>query len=845
MSIQQDHTTRRSRPLLSVKMLFVGAGPAGLAPLVWAAQHGMLARVAVEGLAVVERSSHLGAGGLCEHAIGSDTLAETFLECLADGSEPRLVALRDHEATLRLAAYTGGSAPLPIVAAFLSVLGNTMQQILLSCGAMVLMEHEAEQSRQLSDGKWCTRVIGPEGQTQDIVSERLVLATGAEQLINDIAHERIGERALLPALADRVMLSREALAHGGAARIATRLAGCSDPKVAIIGSSHSALASANLLLAKDTNIGFAKDAISLLHRRALRVFYPSIEDALADGYADFDADDVCPRTHRLFRLAGFRLEARDLARQALGIGNAPPEPRLRLCALTGANGHLEAWRILDEADLVIVALGYRPRALRLLDSRGQMIPLAAHAARGAALVDRECRVIDASRNPVSGVLALGLAAGFVPKGAMGGEPSFKGQTNGLWLWQNDIGAMIMQTCLRERSARPRRKIPRLHAVLIVGTRPEAIKLAPVTLAMRATAGITASIWCTGQHAQWAPMTLSFFGLRPERIIETTDTGNGLARLGGTLLLGLHAAILEVRPDIVVVQGDTSSAFAGAVAAAYAGIPVVHVEAGLRSGDRRMPFPEEAHRRAIAQFTALHCAPTEAAANHLREEGIDERDILLCGNTVIDALNYTRQIVPASQSVLRRASPNRPLLLLTCHRRESWGAVFIGICSAMRRLAQRGDCEIVFVLHPNPALADIAINMLSALPSIDLVAPLGYPDFVRLMTQAAVILTDSGGVQEEATALGTPLLVLRDKTERPEALSTGHARIIGTKEEGIVAAVAALLDDHAALSAPHVPSTVYGDGHAARRIVEAITNRWQGSDRRLRALRSAKQPLRAR
>ena len=446
-----DHMTdsRDWRPRLpiSVKVLFVGGGPAGLAPLIWAARHGLLAQVAV-GIAVVERGSEIGAGSLCEHAIGSDTFAETFLECIQNGAEPRLCALKDHEAAIRLAAYAGGSAPLSVVATFLAVVGRTMHEILLSCGATVLTAHEAVRSRRSSNGKWCTTIIGPDGKTRDVVSEHLVLATGAEQRIDDIAAERIGHRTLMPVLADRIMLSGEVIAHGGAARIAMRLADRADPKIAIIGGSQSALACADVLL-KHTGIAFAEAAISLLHRRPLRIFYPSTEAALADGYTDFSLADVCPVTHRLFRFRGFRFECGQLAKQLLGIGTAPPEPRLTLRVLTDGAAGLEAWRILDEADLVIAALGYRPRGLPLFDANGRPIPLAAHVTRGAALVDRECRVIDQSLNPVPGVFALGLAAGFIPNGAMGGEPSFVGQTNGLWLWQNDIGAMIMQSCLGE------------------------------------------------------------------------------------------------------------------------------------------------------------------------------------------------------------------------------------------------------------------------------------------------------------------------------------------------------------------------------------------------------------
>ena len=537
-------------------------------------------------------------------------------------------------------------------------------------------------------------------------------------------------------------------------------------------------------------------------------------------------------TQRLFRLAGFRLDARNLAKRALKIGNAVPEPRLRLCTLSGDGNETQAWQILDEADLVIAALGYRPRALRLLDLQGQPIVLEAHTTRGATLVDRECRVLDQFQRVVPGVLALGLAAGFVPSGPLGGEPSFKGQTNGLWLWQNDIGALIIRSISRERRSKAPRKTSRLRAALIVGTRPEAIKLAPVMLAMRGISGLTASIWCTGQHAQWAPQTLAFFGLKPDRIIHTTETANGLTRLSGTLLIGLEVAITAEQPDVIVVQGDTSSAFIGALAAAYAGIPLVHIEAGLRSNNSRLPFPEEAHRRSISHFADLHCAPTEVAVNHLRNEGIDERDILLCGNTVIDALHYIRQNSAVDQIPPDTVRSARRMLLLTCHRRESWGAPFNEICSAVRQIAEQSDCEIVFVLHPNPVLAETARAVLGGLQDVRLIAPLGYPQFVQLLAQATLILTDSGGVQEEATALGIPLLILRENTERPEALQTGNAWVVGTRAEDIIAAVCAVLADQSVLSARRLPSTVYGDGHAGRRIVKVMIERWLLSERRI-------------
>ncbi|KAA5612954.1 UDP-N-acetylglucosamine 2-epimerase (non-hydrolyzing) [Rhodovastum atsumiense] len=368
--------------------------------------------------------------------------------------------------------------------------------------------------------------------------------------------------------------------------------------------------------------------------------------------------------------------------------------------------------------------------------------------------------------------------------------------------------------------------PGLRVVLVVGTRPEANKLAPVALALRAQPGTEAMIWCTGQHARWAPDMLGHFGLAPDLDIAT-PAGNGeLGLLAAALMTRLWAALAASRPHVVVVQGDTASAFAAALAAFYARIPVVHVEAGLRSGDCRSPFPEEAHRRAIAGFATLHCAPTPAARDALLAEAIPARDILLSGNTVIDALRLIRRIAPAGGSLPLAAGRTRPLILVTCHRRENWGAPFLSVCHAARRLAGRGDCDVVFVLHPNPALAEAARAILAGGPRLHLVPPQDYPGFVALLARAALVLTDSGGVQEEAAALGVPLLVLREATERQEGLRSGVARLVGTQEAAILAAAASLLDDPAARAAMAVPSTVYGDGHAGKRIAAAIRARWQ-------------------
>jgi UDP-N-acetylglucosamine 2-epimerase (non-hydrolysing) len=361
----------------------------------------------------------------------------------------------------------------------------------------------------------------------------------------------------------------------------------------------------------------------------------------------------------------------------------------------------------------------------------------------------------------------------------------------------------------------------LHVVLIVGTRPEAIKLAPVAVALQARPKVKVSIWCTGQHQMWAIEMLAYFGLTPDRVFDLSQQPPGLAQLCSAMLAYLRTAFETEHPDVVLVQGDTSSAFAGALAAAYAGIPLVHVEAGLRSNNRHMPFPEEAHRRAIANFTSLHCAPTQIATDALLTEGVAAADILQCGNTVIDALQLVQRAVAAKDLFPEVGR----LILLTCHRRESWGEPFRAVCSAARQLANRGDCEIVFVVHPNPELIHVAHEMLSDHPGIRLVPPLGYPQFMHLLRRATLVLTDSGGIQEEAAALGTPLLVLRDTTERPEGIDTGTARLVGTTALAIVAAAAELLDNPAELAAMQIPCTLYGDGNAAARIASAVLDRW--------------------
>ena len=439
-----------------VNAVIIGGGPAGLAPLVWAARQGTLPSLSAGGLIVIERGSSVGAGSLGQHAIGSDTLADTFLECLEDSAEPRLTALRDHPAALALATYRGGSAPLPAAAAFLSALGAVLSDAIRSAGGQVLTGCEALWSRRRSDGAWQTRWRSMSGE-HEITSRYLVLAAGARECQAALYTRTVAGHTLLPRLAGKLMLSGAVLAAGGADEVARRLDGIVAPKVVIVGGSHSALATANLLLDHSLGTHLEAGAITLMHRRPLRVFYPSAAAAEADGYTDFDDDDICPVSKRLFRLAGFRLEARRLVMRALGIGGQAPEPRLRLHRLQDpgmgardtytSNAEAEARRLLDEADLVVAALGYRPSAPPVFDSNGDRLVLAEDETGPAPLVDRQCRVLDRHRLPIPGLLGIGLAAGFIPGGALGGEPSFRGQTNGIWLWQNGVGAMIVDVLL--------------------------------------------------------------------------------------------------------------------------------------------------------------------------------------------------------------------------------------------------------------------------------------------------------------------------------------------------------------------------------------------------------------
>lgn len=373
--------------------------------------------------------------------------------------------------------------------------------------------------------------------------------------------------------------------------------------------------------------------------------------------------------------------------------------------------------------------------------------------------------------------------------------------------------MITINSPRDRAARPR-------VLVTFGTRPEAIKLAPVVLGLHALDREFEVVLCsTGQHRELLDQSLEAFGLRPDLDLGLMRPGQSLIDLSSRALKKLDAAVRSVRPDVVLVQGDTTSAMAAALAAYLLQVPVGHVEAGLRTGDLYQPFPEEGNRRIVGTLASMHFAPTLTAARRLEREHVPSRDVYVTGNTVIDALLYTKgRQIPRARD--RRSSRRR--LLVTLHRRESLGRPLQELCRAILAIVVRNpDIEVVFPVHASPLVREPVYQILGAHPRIELCTPLGYAEFVALLDTCYLVLTDSGGIQEEAPALGKPVLVLRNKTERFEGIEAGTARLVGTNPQRVVEATERLLlneDEYRAMATAPNP---YGDGHAAERIVQAL------------------------
>jgi UDP-N-acetylglucosamine 2-epimerase (non-hydrolysing) len=371
--------------------------------------------------------------------------------------------------------------------------------------------------------------------------------------------------------------------------------------------------------------------------------------------------------------------------------------------------------------------------------------------------------------------------------------------------------------------------PSRRVLLIFGTRPEAIKLFPVVHALAGTSGIEVRTCVTAQHRGLLDQVLAIAGVRPDIDLNLMEPGQTLDRLTARLLTDLGKVMDAETPDRVIVQGDTATAMVGAMAAYYRKVPVSHVEAGLRSADIYQPWPEEVNRRIIAPIADQHFAPTETAADALRRENIDTATIHVTGNTVIDALLATRAriaaepMLAAGLDAFAARFADKRIILVTTHRRENFGGGMEDIARALCRIADRNDTAILFPMHPNPNVVAAMDKLLGARANVARIEPLDYPHFIRALELSHVVLSDSGGVQEEAPALGKPVLVMRETTERPEGVAAGTAKLVGTDPDRIVSEISTLLDVPSAYSAMARAHNPFGDGHASERIAGIVAH----------------------
>ena len=373
-----------------------------------------------------------------------------------------------------------------------------------------------------------------------------------------------------------------------------------------------------------------------------------------------------------------------------------------------------------------------------------------------------------------------------------------------------------------------------QVLFIFGTRPEAIKLCPIVRHMRAACtGIQVKVCVTAQHRAMLDQVLESFEVSPDFDLNLMTPGQTLAQITARVLAALDPLLTEHGFDMAVVQGDTTTTMAGALAAFYRRIPVAHVEAGLRTGDLAQPFPEEMNRLVTGRLAALHFAPTEGARRNLLVEGIPSSQISVTGNSGIDAVLY----VARAQEQGKLPTPDWPwldsskrLIVVTAHRRESFGEGIERICEALAELSERPDVQIVYPVHRNPNVLDPVTGRLGGRPNIVLIDPLDYTTFVDLMRRAWLLITDSGGIQEEAPSLGKPVLVMRERTERPEAVEAGTVKLVGTDPRKIVNEAARLLDDEQEYRRTSRIHNPYGDGHASERIAGAIVGYFEGQQR---------------
>ncbi|NMY13961.1 UDP-N-acetylglucosamine 2-epimerase (non-hydrolyzing) [Pseudomonas sp. WS 5019] len=376
----------------------------------------------------------------------------------------------------------------------------------------------------------------------------------------------------------------------------------------------------------------------------------------------------------------------------------------------------------------------------------------------------------------------------------------------------------------------------LKVLSVFGTRPEAIKMAPLALALQADSRFESKICVTGQHREMLDQVLALFKLSPDFDLGVMRPGQDLTDVTVAILAGLKSVFLNYKPDVVLVHGDTSTTLAASLAAYYQRIPVAHVEAGLRTGNVYLPWPEEGNRRLVAALASMHFAPTDAARQNLLKEGISCANIVVTGNTVIDGLLKVVSALSSDSSLKQQLNEQfsfldlqRRMILVTGHRRESFGRGFENICQALSEVADIfPDVDIVYPVHLNPNVREPVNRLLAGIDNIHLIEPLDYLPFVYLMNRSYLILTDSGGIQEEAPSLGKPVLVMRDVTERPEAVAAGTVRLVGADTSAIVSNLRTLLTDQAAYQSMAYAHNPYGDGEACARIVDSLSAMAKGS-----------------
>lgn len=375
--------------------------------------------------------------------------------------------------------------------------------------------------------------------------------------------------------------------------------------------------------------------------------------------------------------------------------------------------------------------------------------------------------------------------------------------------------------------------PPLKVLTVFGTRPEAIKMAPVVQALAGDGQIEARVCVTAQHRQMLDQVLELFRIRPDFDLDLMKPGQDLSDITSNVLLGMRKVYAEWMPDVVLVHGDTTTTLAASLSAYYARLRVGHVEAGLRTQNKYSPWPEEMNRRLTGAMADIHFAPTEGSRANLLREGVPGVSIHITGNTVIDALLGVVTHIRGDAGLKQRfeaqfdfLDPAKHLILVTGHRRENFGSGFESICVALQEIASRDDVQVVYPVHLNPNVQEPVRRILSGLPNVHLIEPLDYLPFVYLMDRCAILITDSGGIQEEAPSLGKPVLVMRDTTERPEAVDAGTVKLVGTDHPTIVRETMRLLDDASAYEAMARAHNPYGDGRAAARIRDILKTEYR-------------------